>query len=96
MKLTQFLLDELDRETPLTRRLLEQAPEGLFEWKPHEKCSPGASSYPSSAGTSPSRKGSSITWRITAASSPCISPAERRAVPPVYGPTADEPLPGPN
>ena len=40
MKLTEFLLDELDRETPLTRRVLERVPDGLFEWKPHEKSMP--------------------------------------------------------
>jgi len=36
MQLTKFLLDELDRETPFTRRLLERAPDGLFERKSHE------------------------------------------------------------
>ena len=40
MKLTEFLLDELARETPLTRRVLERVPEGVFEWKPHEKSMP--------------------------------------------------------
>jgi len=40
MQLTKFLLDELDRETPFTRRLLERVPDGLFERKPHEKSMP--------------------------------------------------------
>jgi len=37
MKLTEFLLTELDRETDRSRRALEQVPEGKYEWKPHEK-----------------------------------------------------------
>ena len=37
MKLTDYLLEELDREAPLTRRALEAVPEGKYEWKPHEK-----------------------------------------------------------
>ena len=37
MKLTEFLLAELDREVERSRRALEQAPEGKYEWKPHEK-----------------------------------------------------------
>jgi uncharacterized damage-inducible protein DinB len=37
MKLTEFLLAELDREVDRSRRALEQAPEGKYDWKPHEK-----------------------------------------------------------
>jgi uncharacterized damage-inducible protein DinB len=37
MKLTEFLLTELDREVERSRRALEQIPEGKYDWKPHEK-----------------------------------------------------------
>ncbi len=37
MKLTEFLLAELDREVERSRRALEQMPEGKYDWKPHEK-----------------------------------------------------------
>ena len=37
MKLTEFLLAELDREVERSRRALEQVPEGKYDWKPHEK-----------------------------------------------------------
>jgi hypothetical protein len=37
MKLTEFLLSELDREVERSRRALEQVPEGKYDWKPHEK-----------------------------------------------------------
>ena len=37
MKLTEFLLAELDREVERSRRALEQAPDGKYDWKPHEK-----------------------------------------------------------
>src|SRR6266508_133715 len=40
MKLTDLFLDELDRETPRTRRALEQVPEGRPEWTPHPKSMP--------------------------------------------------------
>ncbi len=40
MKLTELFLGELDREGPLTRRALEQVPEGRDEWKPHTKSMP--------------------------------------------------------
>jgi uncharacterized damage-inducible protein DinB len=40
MKLTDLFLDELDREGPLTRRVLERVPEGRNEWRPHEKSMP--------------------------------------------------------
>ena len=37
MKLTEFLLAELDREVERSRHALEQVPEGKYDWKPHEK-----------------------------------------------------------
>src|SRR6266446_4710485 len=37
MKLTGFLLAELDREVERSRYALEQVPEGKYDWKPHEK-----------------------------------------------------------
>ena len=37
MKLTDFLLAEFDGEVERSRRALEQAPEGKYDWKPHEK-----------------------------------------------------------
>jgi len=37
MKLTDFLLAELDREVERSRRALEEVPEGKYDWKPHEK-----------------------------------------------------------
>ena len=37
MKLTEFLREEFDREVERSRRALEQAPEGKYDWKPHEK-----------------------------------------------------------
>jgi uncharacterized damage-inducible protein DinB len=37
MKLTEFLLAELDREVERSRRALEQVPDGKYDWKPHEK-----------------------------------------------------------
>jgi uncharacterized damage-inducible protein DinB len=37
MKLTEFLLAELDGEVERSRRALEQAPEDKYDWKPHEK-----------------------------------------------------------
>jgi uncharacterized damage-inducible protein DinB len=37
MKLTEFLLAELDREVERSRRALEEMPEGKYDWKPHEK-----------------------------------------------------------
>ena len=40
MKLTQLLLDELDREAPRTRRALEHVPLGRDDWKPHPKSMP--------------------------------------------------------
>jgi uncharacterized damage-inducible protein DinB len=37
MKLTEYLLAELDREVDRSRRALEQVPEGKYDWKPHER-----------------------------------------------------------
>jgi uncharacterized damage-inducible protein DinB len=37
MNLTGYLLSQLDRETARSRLALEQAPEGKYDWKPHEK-----------------------------------------------------------
>ena len=37
MKLKEVLRAELDREVERSRRALEQAPEGKYDWKPHEK-----------------------------------------------------------
>jgi uncharacterized damage-inducible protein DinB len=40
MKLLDFLLDQLDREAAVSRRVLERVPEGRNDWKPHEKSMP--------------------------------------------------------
>ena len=40
MKLTEFLLAELDREIDRSRRALAQVPEGRYDWKPHERSMP--------------------------------------------------------
>jgi uncharacterized damage-inducible protein DinB len=37
MPIADSLLPEFDRETGMTRRLLERIPDGQFAWKPHEK-----------------------------------------------------------
>ena len=37
MNLKEFLLAEVNREVERSRRALEQAPEGKYDWKPHEK-----------------------------------------------------------
>ena len=37
MKLTEFLRAEMNREVDRSRRALEQAPEGKYDWKPHER-----------------------------------------------------------
>jgi uncharacterized damage-inducible protein DinB len=37
MKLTAFLLAELDREVERSRHALEQVPDGKYDWKPHDK-----------------------------------------------------------
>ena len=35
MKLTELVLDELEREAELSRRALEVVPAGKADWKPH-------------------------------------------------------------
>ena len=40
MKLTELFIAEIDREAPLTRRVLEVVPEGKGDWKPHPKSMP--------------------------------------------------------
>ena len=40
MTLKEYLLAELEREAPLTRRALEAVPEGKDDWKPHAKSMP--------------------------------------------------------
>ena len=40
MKLTELFLGELDREGPLTARVLERVPEGRNDWAPHQKSMP--------------------------------------------------------
>jgi uncharacterized damage-inducible protein DinB len=40
MKLTEFLLDELNSEAARTRRVLENVPTGRDDWKPHDKSMP--------------------------------------------------------
>lgn len=37
MRMSEFLLAELNREIDRSRRALEQAPAGKYDWKPHEK-----------------------------------------------------------
>jgi uncharacterized damage-inducible protein DinB len=37
MRLTEFFLSQLERETAGTRKALERVPEGKSNWKPHEK-----------------------------------------------------------
>jgi uncharacterized damage-inducible protein DinB len=37
MKLTEFLREELDREVERSRKALQEAPSGKYDWKPHEK-----------------------------------------------------------
>jgi len=37
MKVTEFLREELDREVERSRKVLEQVPDGKYDWKPHEK-----------------------------------------------------------
>jgi len=40
MKLSQIFLDQLDREAPRTRHVLENVPKGKDDWKPHAKSMP--------------------------------------------------------
>lgn len=37
MTVTQFLLEELDRETERSRHALDEVPDGQYEWRPHER-----------------------------------------------------------
>jgi uncharacterized damage-inducible protein DinB len=37
MKMTDAFIAQLERETPISRRVLERVPEGQPYWKPHEK-----------------------------------------------------------
>jgi uncharacterized damage-inducible protein DinB len=37
MSIKDFLLAEMNREIDRSRRVLEQAPDGKYDWKPHEK-----------------------------------------------------------
>jgi uncharacterized damage-inducible protein DinB len=37
MPIAESLLPEFDRETGITRRLLERVPDGQFDWKPHDR-----------------------------------------------------------
>ncbi len=37
VKITEWLLSQLDVEGPRTRRAVERVPEGRDDWKPHEK-----------------------------------------------------------
>src|SRR6185503_7438766 len=37
MKITDYLLSEMDSEVERSRRVLEQVPAGKFDWKPHDK-----------------------------------------------------------
>ena len=40
MKITELLLEELDREAVGIRKTLERVPEGKNDWKPHERSMP--------------------------------------------------------
>jgi uncharacterized damage-inducible protein DinB len=40
MKWTEFFTAQLEREAPLSRKVLERVPEGRPDWKPHEKSMP--------------------------------------------------------
>jgi uncharacterized damage-inducible protein DinB len=40
MKLTEFFLEQLEREAASTRLALQRVPEGHNDWKPHEKSMP--------------------------------------------------------
>ena len=37
MRLTEFLMGEMNREVERSQRALEQVPDGKYDWKPHEK-----------------------------------------------------------
>ncbi len=40
MKLTDYLLAQLEREAPATRKTVERVPDGRDDWKPHPKSMP--------------------------------------------------------
>lgn len=40
MKMPDFFLAQLEREVPISRRVLLRVPEGRPDWKPHEKSMP--------------------------------------------------------
>jgi uncharacterized damage-inducible protein DinB len=40
MKWTEFFTAQLERESPISKRVLERVPEGRPDWKPHEKSMP--------------------------------------------------------
>jgi len=40
MELKEFFLTQLEREAPISRRVLQQVPEGHDAWKPHDKSMP--------------------------------------------------------
>ena len=40
MKMTELFKGQLEREAPITRRALENVPEGKPDWKPHPKSMP--------------------------------------------------------
>ena len=40
MELTRFFAEQLEREAAISRRVLEHAPEGKTDWKPHDKSMP--------------------------------------------------------
>jgi uncharacterized damage-inducible protein DinB len=40
LKYTEVFLADLERELPISRKVLERFPEGRFDWKPHEKSMP--------------------------------------------------------
>jgi uncharacterized damage-inducible protein DinB len=40
MTITEFLTQLLESEAPISRRVLEQVPDGRADWKPHEKSMP--------------------------------------------------------
>jgi len=37
MNWTEFFSAQLEREAPISKRVLEKVPEGRPDWKPHEK-----------------------------------------------------------
>lgn len=40
MKINEYLLAQLEREVESTRKVIERAPEGMDDWKPHPKSMP--------------------------------------------------------